>query len=88
MQSRQINPEWRAKESAISNASLCKSFTKLIQSLYGLDEGGRGPWVVITEKQLQELHQEIRKSYGLPLTGDAVVKMANDGFLLEKIGTE
>jgi hypothetical protein len=69
---------------SISNAVLCRRAAKLVRTLYGLNsQDGQGSIWVITEKKAEELAQRFRQIYGLPVTTDGAVKMANKGFALQ-----
>lgn len=70
---------------SISNTVARRRLLRTIRCMYGLDsQDGKTSWVIITEKQLEEMTEKIRQVYGTPITKNHAVKMANEALMLEE----
>jgi hypothetical protein len=74
---------------SIPNAAVLRRLLRTIRSMYGLEaQDGQTSWVIITERQVKELAQKLRQIYGLPITTDQAIKLANDALLLEEVDAD
>jgi hypothetical protein len=70
---------------SIPKVAVLRRLLRTIRSMYGLEsQDGQTSWVIITERQANELAQKLRQIYGLAVTGVEAVKLANDGLVLEE----
>jgi hypothetical protein len=66
----------------IQNADMCRRAARVLRKLFELAPDEVDPILVLTKKQEEEFVLKMRKIYGLPLTPEEAIKLANTGFAI------
>jgi hypothetical protein len=72
----------------VPNAVRAGRTLSIIKLIYGVNIPGTYPIMIMSEKELKELVLRVRKIYGFPVTKGEVLKLANDGLLIEAAEAE
>ena len=74
---------------SITDTVVLRRLLRTIRSMYGLEsQDWKTSWVIITENQLEEMTEKFRQVYGVPISTDRAIILANDTSVLEEANAD